>query len=501
LDIVVAAGENIRNANIEMIPPGTISGRVVDENGNPAGRVRVMAIDASWKYGKLSLGIVQALYTDDHGDYRLFWLPPGRYLIAARPEDPRRQNLSVIHFLPATVQPTREYLTKAFVTHRRLPSGETIEEVVEAVYHGGDADPRNARAVDLAAGVDVSGIDISLNGSRSLARRIRGFVTDTAGHPLNKASVSAIPLIDKPTMVMPETQTAADGSFDLMGVGSGQYILRGMDREPGFNGAIGLVPISAGVENIDNVVVVVTAGFTVNGRILVDGTEQGGKNADLSGVRLSLLSDNVVNSSAQAFGPPRLDPPGSGIAAENGVFTVTGIRPGDYHMRVWPVLNPYNGPSDPFPASSFIQALPVAMQNYYVKSIRLGQADVLNDGLHVDRPPEGDFEIVLGANGGVLEGLVTQPGRRAIANATVVLVPDGPTRSRPDLFKSAKSDRSGRYIIRGITPGDYRLFAFERIEDGIWFDPDFLRANRARGVAVRVVEGGNPALNIGPVQP
>ena len=243
LDIVVAAGENIRNANIEMIPPGTISGRVVDENGNPAGRVRVMAIDASWKYGKLSLGIVQALYTDDHGDYRLFWLPPGRYLIAARPEDPRRQNLSVIHFLPATVQPTREYLTKAFVTHRRLPSGETIEEVVEAVYHGGDADPRNARAVDLAAGVDVSGIDISLNGSRSPARRIRGFVTDTAGHPLNKASVSAIPLIDKPTMVMPETQTAADGSFDLMGVGSGQYILRGMDREPGFNGAIGLVPI------------------------------------------------------------------------------------------------------------------------------------------------------------------------------------------------------------------------------------------------------------------
>jgi hypothetical protein len=53
LDIVVAAGESVRNANIEMIPPGTISGRVVDENGNPAGRVRVMAINASWKYGKL----------------------------------------------------------------------------------------------------------------------------------------------------------------------------------------------------------------------------------------------------------------------------------------------------------------------------------------------------------------------------------------------------------------------------------------------------------------
>jgi hypothetical protein len=50
LDVVVSAGEIVRNANIEMIPPGTISGRVLDENGNPAGRVRVMAIDASWSW-------------------------------------------------------------------------------------------------------------------------------------------------------------------------------------------------------------------------------------------------------------------------------------------------------------------------------------------------------------------------------------------------------------------------------------------------------------------
>ena len=501
LDVVVPAGENVRNANIEMIPPGTISGRVVDENGNPAGRVRVMAIDASWKYGKLSLGIVQALYTDDHGDYRLFWLPPGRYFIAARPEDPRRQNLTVIHFLPATVQPTREYLTKGFVTHRRLPTGETIEEVVEAVYHGGDTDPRNARAVDLASGVDVSGIDISLNGSRSPARRIRGVVLDATGRPVNKASVSAIPLIDKPTIVMPETQTAADGSFELTGVGSGAYVLRGVDRTPGVSGASGLVPISPGGESIERIPVVVMPGFSVKGRIRVESADADGKTADLAGIRLLPTSDNLPNPSTQAFGAPRLDPPGSGIAAENGDFTITGLYPGDYHMRVWPILNFYTGPPDVIPSSPAFQSLSSSLQNYYVKSIRLGQNDVLNDGLHVDRAPEGDFEVVLGANGGVLEGSVTQPGRGTIANVTVVLVPDGLTRSRPDLYKSVRSDRAGRYLIRGITPGDYRLFAFERIEDGTWFDPDFLRANRARGVAIHVVEGENPALNVGPVQP
>jgi hypothetical protein len=238
----------------------------------------------------------------------------------------------------------------------------------------------------------------------------------------------------------------------------------------------------------------------VNGRIVIEGADANGKEADTAGIRLSLVSDTLVNPSSQPFGPPRLEPPGSGITPEKGIFTVTGIHSGDYQVRVWPILDFYNGPLDPRPVNRTLESVG-SLQNYYVKSIRLGQMDVLNDGLHVDRVPEGSFEIILGANGGVLEGSVTQLGRSPVANATVVLIPDGLSRSRPDLYKVVRSDWSGRYSIRGITPGDYRLFAFERIEEGIWFDPDFLRANRARGVGVRIVEGANPALNVGPVQP
>ena len=34
------------------------------------------------------LRIMQVAYTDERGDYRLFWLPPGRYNVAAEVNDP-----------------------------------------------------------------------------------------------------------------------------------------------------------------------------------------------------------------------------------------------------------------------------------------------------------------------------------------------------------------------------------------------------------------------------
>ncbi len=37
--------------------------------------------------GNRLLNFIQAVQTNDLGEYRLFWLPPGRYYVAARPED------------------------------------------------------------------------------------------------------------------------------------------------------------------------------------------------------------------------------------------------------------------------------------------------------------------------------------------------------------------------------------------------------------------------------
>ena len=58
------------------------------------------------------------------------------------------------------------------------------------------------------------------------------------------------------------------------------------------------------------------------------------------------------------------------------------------------------------------------------------------------------------------------------------------------------SDQSGHFIIRGIAPGDYKLFAWEDIENNAYFDPDFMRRSESSGKPVRVTESSKQFLNM-----
>jgi hypothetical protein len=85
-----------------------------------------------------------------------------------------------------------------------------------------------------------------------------------------------------------------------------------------------------------------------------------------------------------------------------------------------------------------------------------------------------------------------------------VLVPDSARRPRGDLYKNALTDEMGRFEIRGIAPGNYKVFAWELVEFGAWQDPNFIRLHENRGSSVRITAGGRqstdtvliPALNL-----
>ena len=142
------------------------------------------------------------------------------------------------------------------------------------------------------------------------------------------------------------------------------------------------------------------------------------------------------------------------------------------------------------PPSAFV---PPGLERAYVKSIRLEGRDILNRGLHVESTTNASLQVVISMNGGRLDGRVVDANRRPVANVKAVLVPDSP-RHRGDLYRYVSTDDSGGFEFNGLAPGDYKLFAWERAEEGAWQDPHFMRLFEDLGSAVHVEESSRVTL-------
>jgi hypothetical protein len=116
-----------------------------------------------------------------------------------------------------------------------------------------------------------------------------------------------------------------------------------------------------------------------------------------------------------------------------------------------------------------------------VKSIRLGNIDVLNSGFRLEGPPPGLLEIGLSTDYGAIDGAVSR-------ESTFVLIPS--VRNRTDLYRTAVTDSSGHFHLDQIPPGDYKMFAWSEVEEDAWYDADFIRTFENDGKPIHVAEGG-----------
>ena len=71
----------------------------------------------------------------------------------------------------------------------------------------------------------------------------------------------------------------------------------------------------------------------------------------------------------------------------------------------------------------------------------------------------------------------------------VVLVPEESRRTASRLYKSGTTDQYGHFDLRGIAPGDYKLFSWEEAESGALGDPEFLRPFEDKGEGISFHEG------------
>jgi protocatechuate 3,4-dioxygenase beta subunit len=447
----------ITRLRMEMAPLASISGRVVGADGNPAAHAHVFAAEIAYQNGSRVLNQMQGVETDERGNYRLFWLPPGRYFVGAFLEGIRRRQYSVPFGPPGRVESMNQTFTKAFLLYSSGSDGEVVRDVYQTVYSPGVTNPDTANMIDLRLGTSMTGVDIALAPGRNRAVKIHGVVTDGAnGQPVRNASVQAVPQLTGPITVAPSINTDSNGAYELDGLMLGKYSIVATSNENNTR-RFAVQALSVDSSDIAGINLTLSSGVTVQGRVTLDGSAA-------EGIRITLARDNNVLL------------PGFSAVSVGGAFSITGVAPGTYRVVR----------SDPASAGA---------NPSYIQSIRFGgvvepsdpKVEIGNSGL-------ATLDVALGRSSGTAEGRVVDAQHQPSANVMVVLVPTDV--KRLDLFKTATTDLAGQFHISSMAPGTYLAFAWPWVPGGIWQVPEFLNSVERRGTRVVIPDGTSANLEL-----
>jgi hypothetical protein len=146
--ITIAAATRVDNIAIALTPTAVIAGRVVTDSGEPAPKILVRA---------LTSGVAAEARTNDLGEYRLFGLAPGSYVVSAeRSAAPRIER--DFYWYGGGLQTLPNLLKAGGFIDRLALLGQTYP----AVYYPGTTDRAAARPLDVGPGAQVAGIDVRL---------------------------------------------------------------------------------------------------------------------------------------------------------------------------------------------------------------------------------------------------------------------------------------------------------------------------------------------------
>jgi hypothetical protein len=158
--------------------------------------------------------------------------------------------------------------------------------------------------------------------------------------------------------------------------------------------------------------------------------------------------------------------------APDGTFTVDNVLPGEYRVQVGGLQS-----------------------DFYIKEVRFGGQDALNQRLRLSASAQGILDVVVSTRVSRIQGTITDETSRPVPNVQALLVPDQ-YRDRPDLFRNVTTDSSGRFLMEGVAPGNYKVFAWEAMEQFAYYDPDFLKRYEQSGQPVKVSESSSQTVQV-----
>jgi hypothetical protein len=142
-----------------------------------------------------------------------------------------------------------------------------------------------------------------------------------------------------------------------------------------------------------------------------------------------------------------------------------------------------------------------AMRDYFLKKVIAGGRDVSDSDLVVSGGTTFSMNLIVSPMAASVEGAVVDEQSKPLGNVTVVAVPDAPHQDQLDRYQRSTTDQHGHFLLRGLAPGRYRVFAWQHVEEGAYYDPDFIKAYEQRGENVQLAEGAREKVMLKALSP
>lgn len=435
------------------LPRGAvITGTVVDIDGQPAQGIAVAAIarrvDGRWgdvRYVDAGVPVP----SDDRGTYRIYGLPAGEYVVSARPGEPNG---------PGAVNP-RAVTTMV----RGAPARRAL--IPAQVFFSSTTDLARAASVVVRAGDERSGVDLQLQ--YVPLSSVSGTAVTAPGW--TPAEVAILRTGDtRGSVSRSERRADADGRFSISNVAPGRYLIAARSADQDGAMSIATADVTVDGEDVENVVLSLQPALTIGGLIVFRGDSR----------------PPVVGTSTAS--PPPLWMLLNGSAAQATAMQIDGVR-----------FTIEGLPAGPFRAGRNLLGVTRPLGGWWLQSIVAGGVELLDAPLDV-RQSVQDAVAVFADRASEISGRLTTAAGAVVAATTVVVF----SADRAAWFHGSRriagitTGSDGRYTIRNLPPGDYRIAVASDLEPFDWFDPAVLERLMPGATRVTIAGAGTQTLDL-----
>ncbi len=436
----VADGQVIEKLDVSMPRAGVITGGVMDEFGEPATGVRVSAMRYGYMNGQRRLtNFGVGATTDDIGQFRLYGLSPGEYVISA-------------------------------ATSFGLLFGSSDDRTGYATtYYPGTLSATEAQRVRVSEGQEIPQVNFSMASARIAT--ISGTAVNASGKPITRGFISLATMIDGgQPMGMVGTSLKPDGSFSFANLAPGDYRVSvqfspSPDDGPivmSSGGAAGTeyasAPVTINGRDVTGLALVTSIGGVARGRVVFEG---GSPPKSTSPAALS-LSGVPMSAALNSFGFGG----GNARIRDDWTFEMSGL----FDRRRLRVNN-----------------LPTG---WYLKSVMHDGSDVTDTGIDFSQSQKiADVDIVLSGAITTLSGAVQDAHDKAVTDYVIVAFSQDSSKwgYLTRFVRTARPNQEGRFSLTGLPADDYFVIALDYVEAGEESDPEQLE--KWKSLATRVTLG------------